>query len=72
MSLPTNLEPVTKDLEGIPDSYEPASSSTGQQADGAKPSKNAKQKMIAVLTSGGDSAGMNAAGMSLHPLHTFS
>lgn len=44
--------PETKDLEGITDSF---------KAPGAESGK-ARQKKIAVLTSGGDSAGMNAAG----------
>ncbi len=46
--------PESKDLEGITDSFIPAD---------VKSSKS-RQKKIAVLTSGGDSAGMNAAGRS--------
>ena len=42
-----------KDLEGVPDNYEQPH---------AVPAKETKQRKIAVLTSGGDSAGMNAAG----------
>ena len=50
-----NAVPETKDLEGVTDSAK-------------RPSRagKSKQKKIAVLTSGGDSAGMNAAGLS-HP-----
>lgn len=44
--------PPPKDLEGVPD-----------VVDGPVPKpKKSRQKKIAVLTSGGDSAGMNAAG----------
>lgn len=52
-------EAVPKDLEGISDAE--ASPASNQQ-DGKKPSGKPRQKKIAVLTSGGDSAGMNAAG----------
>jgi len=45
-----------KDLEGVPDNYEQPH---------AVPAKETKQRKIAVLTSGGDSAGMNAAGRFL-------
>lgn len=61
---------VPKDLEGVSDpvvGHE--SSSTAQQPAAAEPAstagakrKTTRQKRIAVLTSGGDSAGMNAAG----------
>jgi hypothetical protein len=51
---------VSKDLEGIPDAFAPVE-------DAPKPSGE-RQRKIAVLTSGGDSAGMNAAGMS-HIFH---
>ena len=44
--------PETKDLEGITDSFKVPSKRMGKS----------RQKKIAVLTSGGDSAGMNAAG----------
>lgn len=48
----------TKDLEGVSEPFEPSTSNE-------KPLPNPKrQKKIAVLTSGGDSAGMNAAGES--------
>lgn len=43
---------ATRDMEGISDSFKSSEKPRGQ-----------KQKKIAVLTSGGDSAGMNAAGM---------
>ena len=46
--------PETKDLEGITDSFKVPSKRLGKS----------RQKKIAVLTSGGDSAGMNAAGRS--------
>lgn len=45
-------EPATRDEEGIPNTFQ----DENQQA------PPAKQKKVAVLTSGGDSAGMNAAG----------
>ena len=62
---------VSKDLEGVPEtSTKPQSqaqnempssaSGPGAAAAGGKP--NTRQRKIAVLTSGGDSAGMNAAG----------
>jgi 6-phosphofructokinase 1 len=44
----------SKDLEGVSESFE--------QAPNASQAKETKQRKIAVLTSGGDSAGMNAAG----------
>ena len=44
--------PVSKDMEGVNESFKSA-------RDGPSTSR---QKKIAVLTSGGDSAGMNAAG----------
>lgn len=42
-----------KDLEGVSETF---------QQPNAVPAKETKQRKIAVLTSGGDSAGMNAAG----------
>ena len=51
----------TKDLEGVSDMFE----SVPPQAASAKAAGGKRQKKIAVLTSGGDSAGMNAAGESL-------
>jgi hypothetical protein len=46
----------SKDLEGVSEPVEHASQ--------ASQAKETKQRKIAVLTSGGDSAGMNAAGES--------
>ncbi|ORY30350.1 6-phosphofructokinase [Naematelia encephala] len=46
------VEPASKDLEGVTDSYKAPNGANGQPK---------RQKKIAVLTSGGDSAGMNAA-----------
>jgi hypothetical protein len=56
---PTQVKavPVSKDEEGIASAF-------GQKAAPAAQSSKPKQKKIAVLTSGGDSAGMNAAGES--------
>ncbi len=48
----SHVVPESKDLEGITDSFKAPGSVTGKS----------RQKKIAVLTSGGDSAGMNAAG----------
>lgn len=45
----------SKDLEGVSEPVE--------QPSNASQAKETKQRKIAVLTSGGDSAGMNAAGM---------
>lgn len=75
MSEATKPSPVTvsKDLEGVPetststksDTEMPSSTAPPQNAGGAGAAKpNTKQRKIAVLTSGGDSAGMNAAGTS--------
>lgn len=51
----------TKDLEGVSDAQGAAARS--QDGQSSRPAGGAKrQKKIAVLTSGGDSAGMNAAG----------
>ena len=50
------MVPQTKDLEGVSDSFKPLSTRD------AKTTGGKRQKKIAVLTSGGDSAGMNAAG----------
>jgi 6-phosphofructokinase 1 len=57
--------PATKDLEGVNDTFE-ALSPEAAAPKPAPPSASAgkRQKKIAVLTSGGDSAGMNAAGTS--------
>lgn len=52
----TKPVPVAKDEEGIASAFGKQGASSAPQP--AKP----KQKKIAVLTSGGDSAGMNAAG----------
>jgi 6-phosphofructokinase 1 len=50
----------SKDLEGISDTFDQGEApAPAAAAPGAKPTK---QRKIAVLTSGGDSAGMNAAG----------
>jgi len=54
------IDPLSKDLEGIPDSFEAAPETNDDEW--AKPAPGVRQKKIAVLTSGGDSAGMNAAG----------
>lgn len=54
------LAPATKDLEGITDSVKP-SIVTGHGDDASAGLKAKRQKKLAVLTSGGDSAGMNAA-----------
>ena len=58
---------VSKDLEGVPESStKPQSQAQNEMpssASGAGAGKlNTRQRKIAVLTSGGDSAGMNAAG----------
>ncbi|WVQ83277.1 6-phosphofructokinase [Cryptococcus sp. DSM 104549] len=50
----------TKDLEGVPET-ERIASNAGDKPQAAKGAKAPRQKKIAVLTSGGDSAGMNAA-----------
>ena len=50
----------TKDLEGVSDMFESAVPPAAARA----PEGGKRQKKIAVLTSGGDSAGMNAAGKS--------
>lgn len=52
--------PATKDLEGVSDTFQPLSDSN--DAPPAPSAGTKRQKKIAVLTSGGDSAGMNAAG----------
>lgn len=52
----TQSVPVAKDEEGI------ASAFTQKEPSSAPHQVKPKQKKIAVLTSGGDSAGMNAAG----------
>ena len=54
---PTHVKatPTAKDEEGIVSAF-------GQKAPHASHPTQSKQKKIAVLTSGGDSAGMNAAG----------
>jgi 6-phosphofructokinase 1 len=51
--------PIAKDEEGIASAF-------GQKGPSSAPQQSKpKQKKIAVLTSGGDSAGMNAAGESV-------
>jgi hypothetical protein len=58
----------TKDLEGVSEvvDAEPAKDTfKGKDAPAASTVKGNRQKKIAVLTSGGDSAGMNAAGEHL-------
>lgn len=63
----TGNEAETKDLEGINESVKVAESGSSDEtaaaavgtAGGGRPKR---QKKLAVLTSGGDSAGMNAAG----------
>lgn len=54
---PTQVKavPTAKDEEGIASAF-------GQKAAATAQPSQPKQKKIAVLTSGGDSAGMNAAG----------
>lgn len=60
--LPSDGVPHSKDLEGVTDSFTPLNPGTAV---------GKRQKKIAVLTSGGDSAGMNAAGESMRlPLDT--
>jgi hypothetical protein len=61
-----------KDLEGVPDTVDapvekslPGINTTGGASTSASGLRK-RQKKIAVLTSGGDSAGMNAAGEHLH------
>jgi 6-phosphofructokinase 1 len=46
---------TSKDLEGVTDTFEQPNAPQAEEP---------KQRKIAVLTSGGDSAGMNAAGES--------
>jgi hypothetical protein len=55
----------SKDMEGVSDIFESAVPPAPARPEGGK-----RQKKIAVLTSGGDSAGMNAAGklMRIHNL----
>lgn len=52
-------QPATKDLEGITDTFASPDVNPSKPGMGKK-----RQKKVAVLTSGGDSAGMNAAGTS--------
>jgi len=52
----------TKDMEGVSDMFEDVAPPA---AAAPTPAGGKRQKKIAVLTSGGDSAGMNAAGKSL-------
>lgn len=51
---------TSKDLEGVSDSFKPQA----EMPEPAAAGKPNRQRKIAVLTSGGDSAGMNAAGES--------
>lgn len=51
----------SKDLEGVSDAFEQGDAPPPAAASAS--AKPTKQRKIAVLTSGGDSAGMNAAGM---------
>ncbi|WVQ75979.1 6-phosphofructokinase [Cryptococcus sp. DSM 104548] len=50
------IKPQVKDLEGVPERVDDSSAPSPEA-----PKKPVRQKKIAVLTSGGDSAGMNAA-----------
>lgn len=54
---------ISKDLEGVSDTFDQPAPPPPPPAGGAAGTKQ-KQRKIAVLTSGGDSAGMNAAGES--------
>ena len=54
---------TSKDLEGVSEPVE--------YAPQASQAKETKQRKIAVLTSGGDSAGMNAAGLFILHLELY-
>lgn len=68
MSDPSASPIAPKDMEGVTDAPAapaPASDAKAASASGSSGKQvQTRQKKIAVLTSGGDSAGMNAAGAS--------